>query len=289
MLFFLVVPSVTFAVDSGNFLTCDGVDCSACNVVDLANRVITWLVGVLFMVFAVLAAIAGIKLVTSGGNPGALTAAKDGLVNAIVGLLIILAAWIVVDTLMRGLNVTDQRGGPFPWSSVECWAQADVHAPRPDATAVVSASQVNPATPGQPTPQAGCANCERMSTYVACNNPNSCTIDAAYAQRMRSTITASGEAMQVTEGYPPTRQHQNACHSNGTCVDIVFRDRQWSETRVAAFQAAAQANGCRAVYEPASGGTCPAGTYVQGRATNTCMPHSVTRSTGNHFSLYCNQ
>lgn len=123
MVLFFMSPLETQAVTSGNFLTCDGVDCSACNVVDLANRLITWLVGVLFVVFAVLAVRAGFNLVTSGGSPGALTAAKDNLVNAFVGLLIMLAAWIIVDTLMRGLNVTDGRGGPFPWSEVQCQYQ----------------------------------------------------------------------------------------------------------------------------------------------------------------------
>jgi hypothetical protein len=119
----LIVPLESQAVTSGNFLTCDGVDCSACNIADLANRVITWLVGILFMVFAVIATLAGFKLVTSGGNPSALSAAKESLVNAIVGLLILLAAWIIVDTLIRGLGVTGIDRQPFPWSQIQCQYQ----------------------------------------------------------------------------------------------------------------------------------------------------------------------
>lgn len=282
-----VNPTPASANAVSSFINCNGVDCSACNVVYTANKVITWLVGVLFMVFAILMVKAGFGLVTSGGNSSAMTDAKDSFTSAIIGLIIILASWVIVDTVIRGLGVTDGRGNPFPWSEVQCQVQVDVHAPTPNATPVISGRQVNIATPGQPTPQAGCANCERMS-FVSCSNPSSCTVDATYAARLRSTLLASGESMQVTEGFPPTRQHQNACHSNGTCVDIVFADRNWSQARVDAFQASAQANGCRAVYEPNSNGSCPAGTYVQGRANNTCMPHSVTRSTGNHFSLYCN-
>jgi hypothetical protein len=283
-----VTVPVEVSAQVQGFYICEGTQCSACDLVRLANQVIVWLIGVLFMLFAVLIFIAGFRLVTSGGNQDAMTKAKNSMINAIVGILIVLSAWLIVDTLFRGLNVT-YRGGPFPWSQVSCQQQTDVHAPLPGATLPINPRQ----TPilnqvGQARPQQNCPTCEDMSSFVSCNRLTSCTIDANYAQRLRAVLQASGETMQVTEGFPPSRQHQNACHSNGTCVDIVFRDRQWNQQRVEQFQAAAQANGCRAVFEPAAGGSCPPGTYVQGRANNTCMPHSVTRSTGNHFSLYCN-
>ncbi len=47
---------------------CTGTDCSACNVVHLANGVIKWLIGILFVLFSLLIAIAGIRLVISGGE-----------------------------------------------------------------------------------------------------------------------------------------------------------------------------------------------------------------------------
>lgn len=285
----LFMPQAAGAQTAAGFLNCSGVDCSACNVVYTANKLIIWLVGILFMVFALLMVRAGFLLVTSGGSPSALSDAKSSFQNAIIGLIILLSAWIIVDTLMRGLGVTDGRGGAFPWSEVQCQSQTDPHhAPRTDSTPAVPATQVNRGTAGPAASQVGCPSCEQMSSYVSCRDPNRCTIDAGYAERMRATLQASGETMQVTEGYPPSRTHQNACHNNGTCVDIVFQNRQWDQTRINNFQTAAQANGCRAVYEPNAAGSCPTGTYIQGRANNTCMPHSVTRSTGNHFSLYCN-
>jgi len=271
-------------------VTCNGEDCSACNLVSMANRVIDWLIGVLLVVFGVLITIAGFKLVLSRGDTSAYSAAKSMFTDALIGFLIILAAWIIVDTLIKGLNVQGMSGGPLPWSTVTCQNQVDPHAPRADATRVIDPIAGRILGQSQPpSPQAGCANCVQLQTMVSCNNPRSCTVDRQFAERFQSVLTASGERIQVTEGFPPTRQHQNACHSNGTCLDIVFQDRQWNQDRISRFQSAAQAQGCRAVFEPAAGGSCPPGSYAPGRgAANTCLPHSVTRATGNHFSLYCN-
>lgn len=117
---------------------CSGVDCSACNVVYLANGGIKWLIGILFVVFALLLAIAGVKLVTSGGNHHALDEAKSSFTNAIIGFLIILSAWLIVDTIMRALVGGEGNEGEIAqigtggrvtgwlfWSNVQCQAQAD--------------------------------------------------------------------------------------------------------------------------------------------------------------------
>lgn len=107
------------------FVPCSGTDCSSCHFVQMGNTVLKWLIGVLFVVFAVVAAMGGLGLATSGGNPEAKSAAKQKLVNALVGILIVLAAWLLVDTIIRGL-LSDGSGkinGTF-WYEVECGSQA---------------------------------------------------------------------------------------------------------------------------------------------------------------------
>jgi hypothetical protein len=79
------------------------IDCGSCDLVLLANAVIKWLIGILFLVFAVLMTIAGWGLVTSGGNQAALSAAKEKFKNALIGIIVVLAAWLLVDTLLRSL------------------------------------------------------------------------------------------------------------------------------------------------------------------------------------------
>lgn len=112
-------------------VSCDGTDCSACNLVDMANTGIVLLFGFVGMIFAVLMMIAGFGLVTSGGNQSALEAAKSKFQNAIIGLIIVMAAWLLVDVIMRTLLVGDGDLGKAgftgwgPWSDVQCADQTD--------------------------------------------------------------------------------------------------------------------------------------------------------------------
>lgn len=134
-LFVGLVTPTAFAGDTGiaQLSGCTGLDCSACNVVYMANGLITWLIGILFVVFALLLAIAGVKLVTSGGNHHALDEAKGSFMNAIIGFIIILSAWLIVDTIMRGLvGRPGQEGmiggevtGWLFWTQVQCQDQTD--------------------------------------------------------------------------------------------------------------------------------------------------------------------
>ena len=108
---------------------CDGPDCSSCDIVVIANNFIDWLIGAVMIVFAILMVIAGFGLVTSNGNPAALTAAKSKFTNALIGLVIVLSAWLIVDTMMRGLLGNDGQiassTGFAPWSEIECTTQAE--------------------------------------------------------------------------------------------------------------------------------------------------------------------
>ena len=132
---FFGTPTVFAQTGIAQLSGCTGLDCSACNVVHLANGAIKWLIGILFVIFALLLAIAGVKLVTSGGNHSALDEAKSSFTNAIVGFLIILSAWLIVDTIMRALVGTDSRPGQLVsegsatgylfWSEVSCQKQVE--------------------------------------------------------------------------------------------------------------------------------------------------------------------
>lgn len=121
-LLFIVTPIVAGAQ---GLVPCEGTECSACHFAQLGNTILQWLIGVLFVVFAVIVAVGGFGLVTSGGSPEARTSAKNKLINAFVGLFIVFAAWILVDTIMRGLLVsgTDEIVGYGPWSEIKCGTQ----------------------------------------------------------------------------------------------------------------------------------------------------------------------
>lgn len=123
VLLFLIVPISVSEAQFGGFVTCNGADCSACNLVQMANGIIVWLFGFVFLIFAVQMTIAGFKLVTSGGNSSAVSEAKSRFQNAIIGVIIMMSAWLLIDTIMKGLLPNGQLSGWGPWSEVKCQVQ----------------------------------------------------------------------------------------------------------------------------------------------------------------------
>jgi hypothetical protein len=100
---------------------------------------------------------------------------------------------------------------------------------------------------------------------------------------LNSNLSKAGlTAWQVTEGYPPTRVHQAACHNNGTCIDANFTTAA-TPANITTFVNAANSSGLRAVYE------------VQTDVQKQVLVDAGVRSavilvepniTGPHFSVY---
>jgi D-alanyl-D-alanine carboxypeptidase/Type IV secretion system pilin len=128
--FFVVAGVVSAETTTGGIAQlsgCSGPDCTSCNVVDMLNGFIKWIIGFMLILCAVLVTVAGVRLVTSGGNSHTLDEAKGMLTNAIIGLIIIMAAWLMIDTLMRALIGPDGKisnggdvSGWLYWSEVQC-------------------------------------------------------------------------------------------------------------------------------------------------------------------------
>lgn len=95
---------------------CKGADCNVCHIAELAQNVIN--VGIYIAVFlsAVLFAYAGWKYITAGGDPGKAADAKKIFWTVGMGLALILAAWLIVDLIMKTLVSESALFGP--WNSV---------------------------------------------------------------------------------------------------------------------------------------------------------------------------
>ncbi len=74
---------------------------SICDIVTLAQNVLNTGIFIAVVLSAILFAYAGFKLLTAGGNTEVYAQGKRIFGNVLIGLIIILAGWIVVDTLMR--------------------------------------------------------------------------------------------------------------------------------------------------------------------------------------------
>lgn len=80
--------------------------CGLCDLVALANNVIN--LGIFLAVFfaAVLFAYAGWQYMTARGDPAQIGKAHNIFGDVAIGFIIVLAAWLVVDTIMHVLTST---------------------------------------------------------------------------------------------------------------------------------------------------------------------------------------
>ncbi len=117
-----VVPY--FAIASG-LVPCGGPNetpCQFCHVITLIDNIVDWLVAVLSILVAIIFVVSGIQLATSAGDVSAKESAKKRIINATIGFVIVLTAWLLIDIGMKSLLKT----GPNtlgPWNSIQCVVQ----------------------------------------------------------------------------------------------------------------------------------------------------------------------
>jgi len=120
-----VMPAATQAA---GLIPCGGEGehpCQSCDVVTLANNVIGWLVGALGLIAILIITYAGVKLVTANGNHHAMEEAKGMMTNLIIGYLIVLAAWLAMDYILKALLASDTTSFG-PWNTIQCVKQPEV-------------------------------------------------------------------------------------------------------------------------------------------------------------------
>lgn len=85
-------------------------------VLDTAHNVFNLIFSLSILVFVLTAAYAGLLFMSTSVNPEGKSKARSMLLNTVVGLLISLSAWLIVDFVMRLLY--DQSAGFGPWNSI---------------------------------------------------------------------------------------------------------------------------------------------------------------------------
>jgi hypothetical protein len=95
----------------------EGNYCNLCHLVSLAQNLINIGIFITIALSAMTFAVAGLKYMSSGGDTGKATEARKMFTSVVIGLIIILGAWVGVDTLMKTV-VDDAEFGP--WNSIGC-------------------------------------------------------------------------------------------------------------------------------------------------------------------------
>ncbi len=259
---FAVTPMNIYAA---GLVPCGGpgeADCQSCHVVQLAQSGIDRLVGVLTIIVILILIVSGIRLVTSAGDASAVSASKKMITNALIGYVIVLVGWLLIDLGMKTL-VNETAYGV--WNEIQCVDQpiALVLPPLPDRPPRVNPGGPNgtPGVAGIPvsgTPSTSCTNCGSTPTNwipsQTVPNGGGPGIDTTVGSLCQTQLAPDGQCVisndllpelnlfhntvmsenisswWVTEAWPPTGWsptnptgiHSHSCFSNGTCVKYYF-------------------------------------------------------------------
>ncbi len=94
--------------------------CQACHLVKLAENVVNFFVYFSIAIATLMFAWAGILYVSSATNPKNIETAHGIFWSVFVGLIIVLSAWLVVDTIMKTFVKESSFG---PWNKIQCVPQ----------------------------------------------------------------------------------------------------------------------------------------------------------------------
>jgi hypothetical protein len=105
---------------STDAIGCSGYDCQFCNLVKGVNQVISFLVYASGIIAVCMFTWVGVKLILAQGNPGEMTKAKGMAWDVVVGFIITIAAFLIIDFLMKSFLNDEINSKWGPWNEVEC-------------------------------------------------------------------------------------------------------------------------------------------------------------------------
>jgi hypothetical protein len=238
---FLCLPIVPFAdggltlslVEAKGLVPCGGplpeVPCNACHAMGMVNSLISYMFTIITFLAVMVIMYAGVKLVTSQGNASEWEEAKGMMTNMIVGFVIVLSAWLVVDTLMKML-LSDKVIEPGMWNQLDtksCDAPLQFNAEDKAAGGTKPAGGGSPAGTGQLSDADARARLEKAGISVnksiaegtSLQNINTKTVDDAVALKK-----ACNCEVYFTGGTEAGHGSGDLSHGNGYKYDIRVND-----------------------------------------------------------------
>lgn len=91
--------------------------CGLCDALVVGRNIIEDMFKVAFILATIFIAYGGFRLMTAGGNEKNVTTAKGIIQSAVIGLLIALVAWLLINTIITSLA---NGNASTPWNNIEC-------------------------------------------------------------------------------------------------------------------------------------------------------------------------
>lgn len=133
-----IVPACNENLVNGNFAD----RCNICHIVQLIQNALSFLITISVMIATLMFVYAGFLYLTAGGSPEKIKSATKIFTNVFIGLVFVLGAFLIVDTIMKTFYNENTSFGP--WNEIECptpQAPRSVSKPSSNDSSVVSTSE----------------------------------------------------------------------------------------------------------------------------------------------------
>ncbi len=146
--------------------------CSVCHIIVLGHNIVQYILYIAVFVALAVITFAGVMYIVSAGDQGMITTAKAALKYALFGMVFILAAWVIINTLITVLLKPNKAGGSLKggWSQYYCESTDTGAGTNPDTGA-----GTNPDTGAGTNPDTGAGtnpdNKKRPDSWIP--NPDS--------------------------------------------------------------------------------------------------------------------
>lgn len=115
--------NIDWRVD-GSYIRYSG-ECTVCDLAILGMNILNFLIVIMIAVAALIFVQAGWLYITSPSNPGNIARAHKLFTSTLMGIIIILAAYLLIDTVMRSLisgslDTEAEISGFGPWNEILC-------------------------------------------------------------------------------------------------------------------------------------------------------------------------
>lgn len=173
--------------------------CTLCDLLKVVENVINFAL-ILLVPIGVMAIIyGGFVYMTSGGEAGRVQQGRKIVTSAIVGIAITLAAWLIIDTVMKYL--VDSSAKLKPWQTIDCVSETTSGGTSGGAPATTSATT----TTSVPVPSDEQALAKIVLNDGVCGGTASC-----------GGVNSCSSLQSVANGDPPPVCF-NGCSSGSTC------------------------------------------------------------------------
>lgn len=112
----IIIPIITQAK---GILPCEGLECGWCHLMQLGDNIIDWLMMIAIPVVTLFLIIGGFRLMFAGGSSDNYTKGVDMIRNALIGLVILMVSWALINLVIQLLGGSNTING-LPWYTLQC-------------------------------------------------------------------------------------------------------------------------------------------------------------------------